>query len=75
MAITQSHPSGEALEIRGTTIASATRVTSPLVAMLNKKYNNLLAYLATSVAQGLKAKLHPRPAFTTLPRSILGEDQ
>jgi hypothetical protein len=42
------------------------------VATLNKKYNNLLANLATSVAQGLKAKLHPRPAFTTLARSISG---
>jgi hypothetical protein len=37
------------------------------MAMLNKKYNNLLANLATSVAQGLKAKLNSRPAFTMLP--------
>jgi hypothetical protein len=35
--------------------------------MPNKKYNNLCASLATSMVQGLKAKLHPRPAFTTLP--------
>jgi hypothetical protein len=42
------------------------------VATLNKKYNNPLANLVTSMAKGLKAKLHSRPAFTTLPRSILG---
>jgi hypothetical protein len=37
------------------TVTGATRATGPRVAMLNKKYNNLLAKLATSVAQGLKA--------------------
>jgi hypothetical protein len=37
--------------------------------MMNKKYNNLLA---TSVVQGLKAKLHSKPAFMTLPRSTSG---
>jgi hypothetical protein len=56
----------------GMTVASATRATSPRMATLNKKYNNLLANLATSMAQGLKAKPHPRPAFTTLARSISG---
>jgi hypothetical protein len=39
---------------------------------MNKKYNNLLANLATSMVQGLKAKLHSRLAFTTLPRSTSG---
>jgi hypothetical protein len=34
---------------------------------MNKKYNNLLANLATNMAQGLKAKLHSRPAYTMLP--------
>jgi hypothetical protein len=34
---------------------------------MNKKYNNLLANLATNMLQGLKAKLHSRHAFTTLP--------
>jgi hypothetical protein len=42
------------------------------VATSNKKYNNPLANLATSVTQGLKGKLHSRPAFMTLPRSISG---
>jgi hypothetical protein len=42
------------------------------VATMNKKYNNLLANLATSMAQGLKAKLHSRPAYTTLPQSTSG---
>jgi hypothetical protein len=37
------------------------------MATMNKKYNNLLTNLATSMVQGLKAKLHLRPAFTTLP--------
>jgi hypothetical protein len=60
-------PPDEAPGTGGTTIASATRATSPCVATSNKKYNNLLAYLATSVMLGLKAKLHPWPAFTTLP--------
>jgi hypothetical protein len=42
------------------------------VATLKKKYNNLLTYLVTSMMQGIKAKLHPRQAFTTLPLSISG---
>jgi hypothetical protein len=65
-------PPEEASGTGGTTIASATRATSSHVAMSSKKYNNLLTYLATSMTQGLKAKLHPQPAFTTLPRSISG---
>jgi hypothetical protein len=44
-------------------------VTRPRVATMNKKYNNPLA---TSVAQGIKTKIHSRPAFTTLPRSTSG---
>jgi hypothetical protein len=36
---------------------------------MNKKYNNLLA---TSVGQGIKAKIHSRPTFMTLPRSTSG---
>jgi hypothetical protein len=36
---------------------------------MNKKYNNLLA---TSVGQGIKAKIHSRPTFTTLPRPTSG---
>jgi hypothetical protein len=35
---------------------------------MNKKYNNLLA---TSMVQGIKAKLHSRPAFVMLPQSNL----
>jgi hypothetical protein len=31
---------------------------------MNRKYNNLLANLATSVVQGLKAKLHSRLVYT-----------
>jgi hypothetical protein len=53
----------------GTTVTSATRATSARVATRNKKYSNLLANLATSMPQGLKARLHSRPAFTTLLRS------
>jgi hypothetical protein len=37
------------------------------MATSNKKYNNPLANLATSVTQVLKSKLHSRPAFTTIP--------
>jgi hypothetical protein len=36
------------------------------VATMNKRYNNALA---TSMVQGIKAKIHSRPAFTTPPRS------
>jgi hypothetical protein len=54
------------------TVANATRATSPRVPTPNKKYNNPLTNLTTSVAQGLKAKLHSRPAFMMLPRSISG---
>jgi hypothetical protein len=36
---------------------------------MKKKYNNLLA---TSVVQGIMAKLHSRPAFMALPRSTSG---
>jgi hypothetical protein len=68
----QTAPLEEAPGTGGTTIASATSATSPRVATVDKRYNNPLAHLATSVTQGLKAKLHPRPAFTTLPRLILG---
>jgi hypothetical protein len=39
------------------------------MATMNKKYNNPLA---TSVVQGIKAKIHSRPAFMTLPRSTSG---
>jgi hypothetical protein len=42
------------------------------VATSSKRYNNPLSHLATGVTKGLKARLHPRPAFTTLPRLILG---
>ncbi|RLN16083.1 hypothetical protein C2845_PM02G16510 [Panicum miliaceum] len=75
-------PLEEDKDIRGTTIASATRTiqlamaipraSSPRVATWNKSCNNPLAHLATGAMQGLKAKLHPRPASKTLPRSILG---
>jgi hypothetical protein len=51
------------------------RATSLHVATLNKKYNNLLTNLATTMAQGLKAKLHSRLAFTTLPHQPQAEDQ
>jgi hypothetical protein len=51
---------------------NAMRATHPCVAMMNKKYNNLLANFATSVAQGLKAKPHSRPAYMTLPQSTSG---
>jgi hypothetical protein len=60
-------PLEEALGTGGMTIASATRARSPRLATSNKKYNNPLAHLAKGAMQGLKAKLHPRPAFTTLP--------
>jgi hypothetical protein len=59
-------PLEEASGTGGTTITSATRATSPRVATSNNKYNNPLANLATGVTQDLKAKLHPRPAFTML---------
>jgi hypothetical protein len=39
------------------------------MATMNKKYSNPLA---TSVVQGIKAKIHSRPTFMTLPRSTLG---
>jgi hypothetical protein len=65
-------PPEEAPGTEGSTTASATWATNPRVATSNKKYNNSLANLATSVTQGLKSKLHLRPAFTMLPRSILG---
>jgi hypothetical protein len=65
-------PLEEAPGTEGTTVASTTRATSPCVATLKKKYNNLLANIATSMAQDLKAKLHSRLAFTTLPQSTLG---
>jgi hypothetical protein len=60
------------LRTGGTTVASATRATRPHVTTMNKKYNNLLANLATSMVQGLRAKLHSRPAFTMLRRSTSG---
>jgi hypothetical protein len=44
--------------------ASAMRATHPRVATMNKKYNNPLA---TSMVQGIKTKIHSRPAFTMLP--------
>jgi hypothetical protein len=62
-------PLKEAPRARGTTTASTTRATRPCEATMNKKYNNPLA---PSVVQGIKAKIHSRPAFTTLPRSTLG---
>jgi hypothetical protein len=37
------------------------------MAMSSKRYNNPLAHLATGATQGLKAKLHPRPAFHDAP--------
>jgi hypothetical protein len=64
--LAQQLPLEEAPGAGGTTTASATRATRPCAATMNKKYNNLLA---TSVVQGIKAKLHSRPAFTTLPQS------
>jgi hypothetical protein len=57
---------------RRKTITSATRASSPCVATSNKRCSNPLNHLATGAIQGLKAKLHPRPASRTLPRSILG---
>jgi hypothetical protein len=57
-------PPEEILEAGGTTTASATRATRPCVATMNKRYNNPLA---TSVVQGIKTKIHLRPAFTTPP--------
>jgi hypothetical protein len=65
-------PLQEALGTGGTTIASATRARSPRVATSSGRYNNPLAHLATGAMQGLKAKLHQRQAFMTLPRLILG---
>jgi hypothetical protein len=62
-------PTKETPEARGTTTASATRATHPRVATMNKKYNNALA---TSMVRGIKAKIHSRSPFTTLPRSTLG---
>jgi hypothetical protein len=62
-------PLEEALGAGGTTTASATRATRSHVATMNRKYNNPLA---TSVVQGIKAKIHWRPAFTTPPRSTSG---
>jgi hypothetical protein len=44
--------------------ANTMRATHPRVATMNKKYNNPLA---TNVVQGIKAKIHSRLAFTTLP--------
>jgi hypothetical protein len=63
-------PLEEAPGAEGTTTASIMWATHPRVATMNKKYNNLLA---TSVVQGIKAKIHSRPAFTMLPQSILGK--
>jgi hypothetical protein len=57
-------PLEEALGVGGTTTASATRATRLCVATMNKKYNNPLA---TSVVQGIKAKIRSRLAFMTLP--------
>jgi hypothetical protein len=56
----------------GMTITSATRARSPRVATSSRRYNNPLARLAIGATQGLMAKLHPSPAFTTFPRLILG---
>jgi CTP:molybdopterin cytidylyltransferase MocA len=57
-------PPEEAPGAGGRTTASAMRATHPCVATMNKKYNNPLA---TSVVQGIKAKIHSRPTFMTLP--------
>jgi hypothetical protein len=62
-------PSEEAPGAGGTTTASAMRATHTRAATMNKKYNNPLT---TSVVQAIKAKIHTRPAFTTLPRSTSG---
>jgi hypothetical protein len=64
-------PQDDAPGTGGTTIAR-TKATSPRVATLNKKYNNPLANLATSVMQGLKARPHLRQLMM-LPRLILGK--
>jgi hypothetical protein len=44
--------------------AGAMRATHPRVATMNKKYNNPLA---TTVVQGIMAKIHLRPTSMTLP--------
>jgi hypothetical protein len=54
----------EALEAGGTTTASATRATRPRVATMNKRCNNPLA---TSVVQGIKAKIHSSAIFMMAP--------
>jgi hypothetical protein len=53
----------------GMKTASETRATRSHAVTMNKNYNNLLV---TSMVQGIKAKIHSRPAFTTLPQSTLG---
>jgi hypothetical protein len=62
-------PLEEAPGAEGMTTTSKTRATRPHVATMNKKYNNPLA---TSVGQGIKAKIHSRPTFMTLPQSTSG---
>jgi hypothetical protein len=62
-------PPEEAMGVGGMTTTSATRATRPRMTTMNKKYNNPLA---TSGAQGIKAKIHLRPTFTTPPRSTSG---
>jgi hypothetical protein len=62
-------PLEEALLVGGTTTARSTRATSPHVATMNKKYNSPLA---TCEGQGIKAKIHLRPTFMTIPQSTSG---
>jgi hypothetical protein len=59
----------EATGVRGTTTASAMRATRPHVTTMNKKYKNPLA---TTGAQGTKAKIQSRPTSMMLPWATSG---